>query len=145
MDAASVLAEQGFRGPVNFDGCLARDGSYWFTGDCNPRLTALYVPLAVRMRLAACGVDAKRVISFGYRGDVAIADAPAALSAWADAGLLFSARTQRGMLVLPNLARHAGHDLLAVNLDRAQAGDALRRMRLLSPGSVPAQLEAIHG
>ncbi|MES2936337.1 MAG: glutathione synthetase [Pseudomonadota bacterium] len=143
--AASVLAEQGFRGPVNFDGCLARDGSYWFTGDCNPRLTALYVPLAVRMRLAACGVEAKRVISFGYRGEVAIADPPATLSTWADAGLLFGARTQRGMLVLPNLARRAGHDLLAVNLDRAQAGDALRRMRLLAPGSVPPQLEAIHG
>lgn len=144
-EAAAALARQGFRGPVNFDGCLARDGRYWFTGDCNPRLTALYVPLAVRMRLAACGVEAKRVISFGYRGESVIADPPTTLSAWADAGLLFSARTQRGMLVLPNLARQAGHDLLAVNLDRAQAVDALRRMRLLAPDSVPPHLEFLHG
>ncbi len=145
LSAAAVLAARGYRGPVNFDACLGPEGRYWFTGDCNPRLSALYVPWAVRAWLRTCDVAVHSVISFGYRGEFAIREVPAVLDAWAGAGLLFSPRAAGGMLVLPNLVRLDGHDVLAINLDVVQARQALERMRHLAPDSVPAYLKAIHG
>lgn len=139
-----VLARHGFRGPVNLDACLGPDGKYWFTGDCNPRLTAVFVPLAARSWLARSGVRPQRVISFGYRGEFILPDARATLDRWADAGLLFGRERGCGMLVLPNLARADGHDVIAINLDLAEATTAFRAMRRLSPAAVPAHVEALH-
>jgi hypothetical protein len=143
--AASVLADQGWRGPINFDGCLAGDGSYWFAGDCNPRLTALLVPLSTRDWLRKCGVTVRSLTSFGYRGEIRMKDPANTLEAWTRLGVLFSARTQRGMLVLPNLASHYGHDLLSVNMKPAEALAALHLMRQLAPDAIPVHLESIHG
>ncbi|AMP39873.1 glutathione synthetase [Ralstonia solanacearum] len=142
---ARTLARHGYRGPVNFDACLGPDDRYWFVGDCNPRLTALYVPLAVRAWLRADGVQVDSVISFGYRGELAMQDVPRCIDAWSGAGLLFSRRQPRGMVILPNLARRDGHDALAVNLDVAQAAAAFEGMRKLAPQAVPTHLQSIYG
>lgn len=142
---AAAMAARGYCGPVNFDACLDEAGQYRFVGDCNPRLTALYAPLAVQAWLRALGVQAARVIGLGYRGDFAIPDLPASLAAWAAAGLLFTRQKPRGLLLLPNLAQRDGHDVLAINLDLAEARQHLARMQALTPGIVPAALEDIHG
>ncbi|MFM0351115.1 glutathione synthetase [Paraburkholderia sp. RL17-347-BIC-D] len=142
---AQSLSSHGYRGPVNFDACHGPDDRYWFVGDCNPRLTALYVPLAVRTWLCADGVEVDSVISFGYRGELAMRDASSCIDKWSRAGLLFSRRQRRGMMILPNLARRGGHDVLAVNLDVAQAAAVFERMRQLAPQVVPAHLQSIHG
>ncbi len=108
------------------------------------RLTALYVPLAVRAWLRADGVQVDSVISFGYRGELAVQDVPRCIDAWSGAGLLFSRRQLRGMVILPNLARRDGHDALAVNLDVAQAAAAFEGMRKLAPQAVPTHLQSIY-
>ncbi|WDD94060.1 glutathione synthetase [Burkholderia sp. FERM BP-3421] len=141
---AGALAARGYRGPVNFDACLGQDGRYWFVGDCNPRLTAAYVPLAVRAWLRASGVAVRSISSFGYRGEFVIDHLGPCLDAWSEAGLLVGGERRRGLLILPNLARRNGHDALAINLDGAQAADSLMRMRRLVPQAVPAHLESIH-
>lgn len=139
-----ALAARGYRGPVNFDGCMGADGRYWFVGDCNPRLTAVYVPLAVRTWLRAAGIDVRSVSSFGYRGEFATPAIRACVDTWSRAGLIFSRERPRGFVVLPNLACRDGHDVLAINLGVAQATAGLARMRELVAGAVPAHLGAIH-
>lgn len=145
QELAEAMATRGYRGPVNFDACLDDIGQYRFVGDCNPRLTALYAPLAVQAWLRAAGVRADSVIGLGYRGDFVIPDLPATLQAWAEAGLLFTRERPQGLLLLPNLARRDGHDVLAINLGLAEARQHLARMQALTPGIVPAALEDIHG
>ncbi|WP_063533980.1 hypothetical protein [Burkholderia sp. MSMB1589WGS] len=139
-----ALAARGYRGPVNFDGCMGADGQYWFVGDCNPRLTAVYVPLAVRAWLRAAGIDVRSVSSFGYRGEFEIPEIRACVDTWSRAGLIFSRERPQGFVILPNLARRDGHDALAINLDVAQASARLARMRELAAQAVPAHLGAIH-
>lgn len=145
LKSAPVLAAHGYRGPFNMDFCRAGDGEFRFTGDCNPRLTAVYIPLAARSWLRACGTDGRTLATFGYRGEFVMEDAPRTLDAWQDAGILFNAACGRGMLVLPNLARAGGHDVMAVNLSRAEAAAAFRQMRALTPAVVPQALESVHG
>ncbi|WP_126285693.1 glutathione synthetase [Burkholderia stagnalis] len=142
---ARQLAGHGYRGPVNFDACLGPDGRYWFVGDCNPRLTALYVPLAVRAWLRAQDVQVDSIISIGYRGEFVMRDVSRCIDAWSRAGLLFSRQRRRGIVMLPNLARRDGHDALAINLDAAQLAGAIAQMRQLAPQAVPAHLQSIHG
>lgn len=145
QELAAAMAARGYRGPVNFDACLDDGGQYRFVGDCNPRLTALYAPLAVQAWLRACGVRADSVIGLGYRGDCVIRDPSATLQAWSQAGLLFTRQRPQGVLLLPNLAQRDGHDVLAINLGLADAQRHLARMRELAPGTLPDSLQDIHG
>jgi hypothetical protein len=144
LSASVPLARRGWMGPVNFDGCLGEDGRYWFAGDCNPRLTALYVPLVVRGWLEARGVRVDSIASLGYRGEFVLPHPRRSLGTWAHDGLLFDVRRARGLLILPSLARQDGHDLMAINLPPDEATRCVERLRASEPAFVPSQLETLH-
>jgi hypothetical protein len=110
-----VFADSGYRGPINFDACLDADGDYTFIYDCNPRLTAIYPPLAVREALRRAGMTADAVLSPGYRGELVVSDLQSCLDTCRSRNLLYTAQHPRGAIVLPNLCREDGYDVLVVN------------------------------
>lgn len=112
-----LFAEQGWRGPINFDARLNEAGEYELIYDCNPRLTAVYPPLAVRAGLRRQGLEAETLLSLGYRGDFVWEDLPARLAALSARGFLFTPKNPRGAVVLPNLSRRNGYDVVLVNVD----------------------------
>lgn len=120
-----VFAAQGYRGPINFDARLAADGCYQLIYDCNPRLTAIYAPLAVQAALRGQGLMAESVLSVGYRGELVWNDLQDRLAELSARGLLYTRAHQRGAVVLPNLSRRNGFDAVFVNLAPAAVLEAL--------------------
>jgi hypothetical protein len=110
-----VMADRGYRGPLNFDACLDADGDYTFIYDCNPRLTAIYPPHALREALRRAGRAADAVLSPGYRGELVVRDLERCLDTCRSRNLLYTAQRPRGAIVLPNLCREDGYDVLVVN------------------------------
>jgi hypothetical protein len=131
-----LFAEQGWRGPINFDARLAADGAYQLIYDCNPRLTAVFPALAVRAALRAQGLSADSVLSLGYRGEFVWIDLPARLAMMSARGLLYTRERQRGAVVLPNLSRRHGFDVVFVNLEPAAVADALASGALGESGAL---------
>jgi hypothetical protein len=120
-----VIADRGYRGPINFDACLDADGDYTFIYDCNPRLTAIYPPLAVREALRRAGRAADAVLSPGYRGELIVSDLQSCLDTCRSRNLLYTAQRPRGAIVLPNLCREDGYDVLVVNCGIREAAAIL--------------------
>lgn len=113
------LQALGYRGPVNFDALLDRDGRYVLIHDCNPRLSAVFPPLALHRALARHRQAAGAVLSLGYRGEYRIADLAATLGALDRAGLLWTSRRRRGLLPLPSLVAEHGFDIAVLGDDAA--------------------------
>jgi hypothetical protein len=122
-----LFAGQGYRGPINFDARLGPAGEYVLIYDCNPRLSAVYPPLAVQALLRERGLKADSIVSLGYRGEFVYADLKRVLARLASAGQLYTAGRQKGIILLPNLCRDNGFDALLVNMSRAEAGEVVRR------------------
>ena len=112
-----LFADQGWRGPINFDARLNAAGGYELIHDCNPRLSAVFPSLAVRRGLRARGLRAQEVLTLGYRGGFVWEDLPGRLADLAARGLLYTRHRQRGAVVLPNLSRRSGFDVALVNVD----------------------------
>ncbi|HVE81369.1 MAG TPA: hypothetical protein VND93_00915 [Myxococcales bacterium] len=116
-----LFADQGWRGPINFDARLNAEGEYELIYDCNPRLSAVFPSLAVRQGLRALGLRAEGVLGLGYRGGFVWEDLPGKLAELEARGLLYTRDRQRGAVVLPNLSRRSGFDVALVNVDVASA------------------------
>ncbi len=121
-----LFAAQGYRGPINFDARLAADGQYELIHDCNPRLTAIYPPMAVQGALRAQGLPADEVVGIGYRGELASEDLPGWLAELSRRELLYTPARPRGAVILPNLSRRHGFDAVFVNLAPAAVLERLR-------------------
>jgi len=115
----SLAVEEGYRGPMNFDARLDSEGNWVFIYDCNPRLSAVYPPLATRRWLLEQGLTADSIVNLGYRGEYA---GPRALEdllqEFDEQGWLYTKERPRGVLPLPNLARRNGLDFVLANLER---------------------------
>ena len=120
-----LFAQQGYRGPLNFDAVEGQDGRFVFVFDCNPRLTAVYPALAVRTFLQSLGIPVSTIISTGYRGELIYSDIQRTLRRLDDIGLLFRPDRGRGVLLLPNAYRTNGFDALLVNMQRAEMSQIL--------------------
>jgi hypothetical protein len=110
------LAEDGWRGPVNFDALLAEPGRYVLIQDCNPRLSAVFPALALQRALARTGPPPQRLLSLGYRGEYRTADLVAALAALAIDDRLCRADRPSGIVVLPSLVAPDAFDLALVDV-----------------------------
>ncbi len=83
--------------------------------DCNPRLTAIFPPLAVKRYLENQGISITSIINIDYRGRFVYEDITKQLAIFQQEDLLFTKKQPKGILVLPNLARDNGFDLLFIN------------------------------
>jgi hypothetical protein len=119
----SLFAQNGYRGPINFDARLVND-SVLFHYDCNPRLSAVYPPMAVRHFLQSHGETPEAsnlcIASLGYRGEYQYRDSREVISLLQDANLLFNSTRPYGVLPLPNAARQSGFDLMLINMEKHQ-------------------------
>jgi len=115
-----LFAAQGYRGPLNFDAVEDESGRFVFIFDCNPRLTAVYPALAVRSFLCSSGLPVTTIVSTGYRGEFIYHDLKKTLRYLEAAGLLFSRKRQRGVLLLPNIYRDHGFDAFFINMPRSE-------------------------
>ncbi len=114
----------GYEGPIGFDALLDREDRYVLIHDCNPRLSAVFPPLALRRALTRTGARPASVLNLGYRGDYVIPDPAGALAMLDEMGLLYSAGRRSGLVLLPSLVRPQAYDLFLVDaapeaLDRA--------------------------
>lgn len=125
INLCRLFAEQGWRGPINFDARLNRRHEYELIYDCNPRLTAIYPPLAVRNHLRAHGLSAQTVGNIGYRGELVCEDIEERLAELSNRGLLYTRQHPRGAVILPNLCRRDGFDAVFVNLEVQEIQSAL--------------------
>jgi hypothetical protein len=117
------FAEKGYRGPLGFDCRLNENGEYIFIYDANPRLTAVYPPLAVRSFFHEKGFSAESVMSLGYRGEFIFDDLTGTLSHFTKNNLLFTPKSGKGLVLLPNLCRLNGFDITLVNLTKNEIAD----------------------
>ncbi len=122
----SIVAQDGYRGPVNFDARRDPSGAWVFIYDCNPRLSAVYPALAVRQFLLGLGHDIHTAVSLGYRGEYACEDYEGALRELDRRGALYQAHVRRGVVLLPNLARDHGCDALVLNTGREALEEFVR-------------------
>jgi hypothetical protein len=121
LHLCGLAAEEGYRGPLNFDARLDSDGRWIFVYDCNPRLSAVYPPLATQLWLLRQGLPASTIVNLGYRGEYARDFAlKETLRELDDLGWLYTREHPRGALPLPNLARAHGLDFVLVNLRRQE-------------------------
>jgi hypothetical protein len=121
MDAlCRLFAAEGYRGPINFDARLGPANEYIFIYDCNPRLSALYAPLALRDRLRRQGLKVESIASLGYRGEFVYQDSVRTMTELSALELLYTPQRQRGVILLPNLARDRGFDALLINMSREE-------------------------
>jgi hypothetical protein len=121
LNLCAIAAEEGYRGPINFDARVDPSGNWIFIYDCNPRLSALYPPLATRRWLLEHGLAADTIVSLGYRGEYAgNLTLEEILCELDDRGWLYTSQHPRGALPLPNLARRNGLDLVLINLERRE-------------------------
>jgi hypothetical protein len=118
-----IFAALGFRGPIGFDSRLNERGEHVFIYDVNPRLTAVYPPLAVRSFLREKGFSAASVMSLGYRGEFVYEDLSETLSHFSRNNLLYTPDSGKGLILLPNLCRRNGFDITLVNLSRDEIAD----------------------
>ena len=116
-----LFADEGYRGPISFDAVLNERHEYEFIYDCNPRLTAVMPSLAVKTALARMGYTVESIINLDYRGRFLFPDLAAVLRQLNRDGLLFTADHPRGILMLPNIARKHGYDILLINLEQDEA------------------------
>jgi hypothetical protein len=128
----SLLARDGYRGPVNFDARRGATDEWVFLYDCNPRLSAVYPALAVRQFLRSHHYEVRTLANFGYRGEFASANLDRLLSDLEAAGLLCRDARLAGILPLPNLARERGLDFFAVNIPYSELGALAARYRSAS-------------
>jgi hypothetical protein len=138
-----IFSDRGYRGPINFDACLDADGEYTFIYDCNPRLTAIYPPLAVRETLRRAGMAGDEVLSPGYRGEFIIGNLARCLDTCRTRDVLYTARRPRGAIVLPNLSRENGYDVLVVNCGIRQAAAILSEFASVAGGPVPSVIAEV--
>jgi hypothetical protein len=115
-----LFAAQGYRGPINFDARLGPSNQYIFIYDCNPRLSALYPPLALREHLRRQGLLVESISSLGYRGEFIYRDSARPMTELSALDLLYTPRRQRGVILLPNLSRDRGFDALLINMSREE-------------------------
>jgi len=104
-------AAKGYRGPINFDALLDRDGDYTLIHDCNPRLSAVFPPLALQRALAREGHRPRTVLSLGYRGEFQADDLAHSLESLKLQGWLYSCKTRSGALLYPSLVRPGAFDV----------------------------------
>ncbi|HTO61600.1 MAG TPA: hypothetical protein VMM15_10140, partial [Bradyrhizobium sp.] len=126
----------GYRGPINFDACRTREGTYELIYDCNPRLTGVFPSLAVRDALQDDGIDVASVLTLGYRGEFVLDDLDATLDTLDRDGLLLTAVRSTGVVLLPNLCRDRGFDLHLVNVAPRDANQLLKELGALSAAAV---------
>jgi len=126
----------GYHGPINFDACRTREGTYELIYDCNPRLTGVFPSLAVRDALQDDGIEVASVLTLGYRGEFVLDALDAALESLDRDGLLLTASRSTGVVLLPNLCRDRGFDLHLVNLAPREANQLLKELGALSAAAV---------
>lgn len=141
---AARYAARGYRGPIGFDAVW--DGTaYVGVLDCNPRLTAVFPALAVRDALRAAGLPCDSLLDLDYRGLFTWPDAAERLAALAGLGLLYTRRSPRGVLPVPNLVGPHAYDVHLVNLSAAEVDDLLARRLLGSAADYDkGQIDAVH-
>jgi hypothetical protein len=115
------FAERGYRGPINFDAVEDERGEYRLVYDCNPRLTAIFPPWAVRRALRQAHFDAETILSLGYRGEFACSELYRLLVRLDYNRLLFTRSQQSGIILVPNLAQRHGLDVFFVNVSLSKA------------------------
>jgi len=127
----AVFAREGYSGPIGFDACAGPGKGAWtLIYDCNPRLSAVYPALVVWRLLESQGLDCRDLISLGYRGEWNEKPFEEALQKLASESLLFGAGRNRGILLLPNMSRANGCDVLLVNIAVEEAADFVKRAGL---------------
>jgi hypothetical protein len=130
-----LFAESGYRGPIGFDSRLNERGEHVFIYDVNPRLTAVYPPLAVRAFLREKGFSAESVMSLGYRGEFVYRNLTETLAHFSANNLLYTPESRKGLILLPNLCRRDGFDLTLVNLSRSEIAELVTSGVLLDTAS----------
>lgn len=121
-----LFADEGYRGPISFDAVLNEQQEYEFIYDCNPRLTAVMPSLAVKSALTRMGYAIDSIINLDYRGRFQFPDLTTTLQKLKKDGLLFTAKQPHGILILPNLARKHGYDILFINLNQHEVLKAMQ-------------------
>ncbi len=115
-ELCECFAGEGYRGPINFDARRNAAGDYELIYDCNPRLTAVYPLLAMRRYLRSAGLQVDSLLNLGYRGEFAYSDIGTVLERLRKAELLYTRWRPEGILLLPNVSRDHGYDLIAINM-----------------------------
>lgn len=126
-----VFAEKGYRGPLGFDSRLNEEGEHILIYDANPRLTAVYPPLAVRSFLQEKGFSAENVTSLGYRGEYVYDNLTETLSHFSRHNLLYTPENRKGVILLPNLCRRNGFDITLINLSKDEISQLVESNILL--------------
>ena len=134
MEVARMIARQGYQGPIGFDGVLNDQGVYEFVFDCNPRMTAILPMLAVANYLERQKIEVRAILNLDYRGRYVVRNLNRTLERLKHLELLFTVYKPRGMLLLPNISRACGYDIVMINWTMAQIRAALDAETLAEAG-----------
>lgn len=115
INLASLFAEQGYRGPINFDAVLDETGCCRFIYDCNPRMGGTLPGLLLRSAIERQGITVDQMITFGYRGRIVYPDLEAKLEQLKDKKMLCTRQHPVGLMLVPSLVRPDSFDIAIVN------------------------------
>jgi hypothetical protein len=135
-----LIAEQGYRGPINLDAVRNSQGQYIFIYDCNPRLGGSFPGLILRHALRRAGLRAETLLNIGYCGRFVYPDLKAKLMELQDLGLLYTQTQQRGVYLVPSFVRPNSFDPVLINMKLEEMREIISS-GLLSSLSDPDQLD----
>ncbi|MCP4624044.1 MAG: hypothetical protein GY850_10990 [bacterium] len=111
-----LFAEQGYRGPINFDAVRNSQGDYIFIYDCNPRLGGSFPGLILQHALSRAGLRVETLLNIGYHGRFVYPDLRAKLAELQGLDLLYTRNRQKGVYLVPSLVRPNSFDPILINM-----------------------------
>lgn len=127
INLCKIYAVQGYRGPINFDAIKNKAGEIEFIYDCNPRMSAVLPNLLVKNYLNSQGSKVESLVNIGYRGRAVCSDLEKNLEQLQSLGLLFTLKNNKGILLLPNLAKRQGYDVWMINMSMEEMQNFVQR------------------
>ena len=130
-----LFAQEGYRGPINFDAVRNGDHELEFIFDCNPRMSAVFPNIAVYQFLTRHHLRVDSLVNIGYRGRIIYADLAEKLQELQQNNLLFTKERPKGVLLIPSFARHNGYDVWMINMTYGEMQAFINDGALLSLAS----------
>ena len=86
-------------------------------------MTVPYFGILLKLALERSGLDARTILTLGYRDRIIYPDIEAKLNELNRRDLLYTRSRQRGVYIIPSLVRPDSFDLVLINMAMGEATD----------------------